>query len=125
MFVGKSPQNASESVTAMAAGRARRERDSVGMRAPESEKVGYVSRTAALFVAAEKLKLRVFLEISNATAGAGRMRDQNPKGLWDQVVRRIKVWMDGDEDQASDPNLALHLIFIAPLLLGIIALVKR
>lgn len=53
------------------------------------------------------------------------MRDWNPKSLWDELRRAFQGWMDEDEEQSTDPTLMFHLMFTAPLIIGILAMVKR
>jgi hypothetical protein len=55
------------------------------------------------------------------------MRDWKPKSLWDELRRAFHGWMEDDEgeqrEQASDPSLMFHLVFTAPLLLGLYAMI--
>jgi hypothetical protein len=54
------------------------------------------------------------------------MRDWNPKSLWDELLRAFHGWMDEqDDEQARDPTFLFHLLFTAPLLLGILAMMTR
>jgi hypothetical protein len=57
------------------------------------------------------------------------MADWNPKHLWEDLRRAIDDWMAGDEDgegeQAGDPSLLFHLAFTAPLVLGVLAMLRR
>lgn len=57
------------------------------------------------------------------------MRDMDPKRLWDELVASLRGWMDSDaeedEEQASDPNLMFHLMFAAPLIIGLLVMVRR
>ena len=57
------------------------------------------------------------------------MRVQKPKSLWDELRRVFHGWMeddDGDQrEQASDPSFVFHLLFTAPLLLGLFAMMTR
>ena len=55
------------------------------------------------------------------------MRDWKPKSLWDELLRAFHGWMEEehDDEQAGDPTLAFHLLFAAPLLLGIFAMMAR
>ena len=51
------------------------------------------------------------------------MRDWKPKSLWDELLRAFHGWMYGEDDeQAQDPSFVFHLLFTAPLLLGIFAM---
>jgi hypothetical protein len=57
------------------------------------------------------------------------MAEWNPKQLWDELRRAIDDWMVGDQDpegeQADDPTLLFHLCFTAPLVIGVIAMLRR
>lgn len=53
------------------------------------------------------------------------MSNWNPKGLWDELKRTFGGASDDDEEQSSDPTLLFHLMFTAPLLIGILAMVRR
>jgi hypothetical protein len=55
------------------------------------------------------------------------MRNWNPKSLWDELKRAFHGWMDGDDEgeKAQDPSLMFHLLFTAPLLLGLFAMMTR
>jgi hypothetical protein len=49
------------------------------------------------------------------------------KSLWDELRRTLHGWMD-DEDEgekAQDPTFTFHLLFTAPLVLGILAMMAR
>ena len=57
------------------------------------------------------------------------MKDWNPKALWDELVRTLSGTEDDDRksdgEQSSDPTLLFHLMFTAPLLLGLLMMAKR
>ena len=57
------------------------------------------------------------------------MRDWKPKSLWDELRRALHGWMKDDEgeqrEQASDPSLMFHMIFTAPVLLGLFVMMTR
>src|SRR5690349_1099070 len=57
------------------------------------------------------------------------MNGWNPKSLWRELRQRLDDWMDGDvegdPEQADDPTLLYHLCFTAPLVLGLILMVRR
>ena len=57
------------------------------------------------------------------------MADWNPKHLWEDLRRAIDDWMardeDGEGEQADDPSLLFHLAFTAPLVLGVLAMLRR
>jgi len=56
------------------------------------------------------------------------MRDWDPKSLWDEVRRAFHGWIDEEDDegeQAQDPSFVFHLLFTAPLLLGLFAMMTR
>jgi hypothetical protein len=57
------------------------------------------------------------------------MADWNPKDLWDELRRAIDDWMAPGEDQegeqAGDPSLLFHLCFTAPLVIGVLAMLRR
>ena len=52
------------------------------------------------------------------------MRDWSPRALWNELCDAVEDWM-GERDPDDDPALAFHLAFLAPLLPGLIALVRR
>lgn len=54
------------------------------------------------------------------------MTNWHPKAIWHQVCEAVREWMGPQEEEdAQDPNLLFHLAFVAPLLLGILALMRR
>lgn len=54
------------------------------------------------------------------------MTNWNPKAMWHQLCEAVREWMSPeDEDEVQDPNLLFHLAFVAPLLLGVIAMMRR
>jgi hypothetical protein len=57
------------------------------------------------------------------------MADWNPKHLWEDLRRAIDEWMvpdeDGEGEQADDPTLLFHLCFTAPLVIGVLAMLRR
>ena len=54
------------------------------------------------------------------------MSDRNPKSLWEELLRAFRGFDDDDEgEHASDPTLLMHMIFTAPLLMAIFAMMKR
>ena len=53
------------------------------------------------------------------------MSNWNPKGLWDELKRAFGGWNDDDDEQSSDPTLLFHLMFLAPLLLGVLAMIRK
>jgi hypothetical protein len=52
------------------------------------------------------------------------MSDWSPKSLWDRLRRTIEDAMDEDAD-VDDASIAFHLLFIAPLFIGLVALLWR
>ena len=59
------------------------------------------------------------------------MADWNPKDFWNELRQAIDDWMVGDRDsdgegeQADDPTLLFHLCFTAPLVIGVIAMLRH
>ena len=53
------------------------------------------------------------------------MSDWNPKRLWDELVETLLGDAEDREQRSLDPNLAFHLLFAAPLLMGLLLMVKR
>lgn len=58
------------------------------------------------------------------------MADWKPKDLWNELRRAIDDWMaPGDDreegEQAGDPTLLFHLCFTAPLVIGVLAMLRR
>ena len=53
------------------------------------------------------------------------MRKWDPKSLWNQLCEAFRGWMDEEREQATDPSLAFHMTFTAPLLILLFAMMKR
>jgi hypothetical protein len=53
------------------------------------------------------------------------MSDWNPKSFWDELKRTFQGWTEDDEEQSSDPTLLFHLMFTAPLLIGVLAMIRK
>ena len=56
------------------------------------------------------------------------MKDWNLKAVWDEIKRTLGSGErddDSSEDQSSDPTLLFHLMFTAPLLLGLLMMARR
>ena len=56
------------------------------------------------------------------------MRDWKPKTLWDELVRTVHGWIEREDEegeQAQDPSWLFHLLFTAPLLLGLYAMARH
>ena len=54
------------------------------------------------------------------------MRDWSPRTLWHSLCEAVKEWMgECDPDEGDDPALLLPLAVLAPLLLGLIAMLRR
>lgn len=53
------------------------------------------------------------------------MREDTPQSLWDRVVRTIDGWMAGDGEGVDESALAFNLVFIAPLVLAFVVLLRR
>ena len=53
------------------------------------------------------------------------MSDWNPKSLWDELKRTFERDNSDDEEQSSDPTLLFHMMFTAPLVIGVLAMVRR
>ena len=56
----------------------------------------------------------------------------DPESLWGQLLRAVNHWLDDDDDEHSseeeaseDPSLMFNLMFIAPIVIGILAIVRR
>jgi hypothetical protein len=52
------------------------------------------------------------------------MSDWSPKSLWDRVRRTMEGWMD-PEAEADDEELAFNLLYLAPVFLAFVLLVRR
>jgi hypothetical protein len=58
------------------------------------------------------------------------MGDWQPGRVWESVRKRVLEWMDeggaeaSDEDEA-DPMLMFHLAITAPVVIGVLALMRR
>ena len=57
------------------------------------------------------------------------MKDWNLKAVWDEIKRTLGSPDEADDDssdeQSSDPTLLFHLMFTAPLLLGLLMMARR
>lgn len=53
------------------------------------------------------------------------MSNWNPKRLWEELVETLLGSDDERDERSFDPNLAFHLMFIAPLLMGLLLLARR
>jgi hypothetical protein len=53
------------------------------------------------------------------------MSNWNPKSLWDELKRTFEGWTNDDEEQSSDPTLLFHLMFTAPLLIGLLTMLRK
>jgi len=52
------------------------------------------------------------------------MSDWSPKSLWDRLRRTIEDAMDEEAD-VDDTSILFHLLFVAPLFIGLIAVFRR
>ena len=56
------------------------------------------------------------------------MKVWDPKALWNEVKRAFSGTEDDDrqsDEQSGDPTLLFHMMFTAPLLLGLIMMARR
>ena len=54
------------------------------------------------------------------------MSDRKPKSLWDELVEAFMGTSDDDDDeQARDPSLLVHLMYTAPIVIAVFALMRR
>ena len=56
------------------------------------------------------------------------MSDRTPKTVWERVLRAFEGWMYGDgegEAEADDGSIAFFLLFVAPVFLAFVMLVRR
>jgi hypothetical protein len=53
------------------------------------------------------------------------MSQWDPKSLWDELKRTFRWSSDDDEEQSTDPTLLFHMIFTAPILIGLLAMVRK
>ncbi|MGZ5067664.1 MAG: hypothetical protein ACXWG1_18945 [Usitatibacter sp.] len=55
------------------------------------------------------------------------MRDGTPQSLWDRVMRALDGWMGAPDGEGGvdEGILAFHLVFIVPLLLAFVMLLRR
>jgi len=49
----------------------------------------------------------------------------SPKSLWERLRRALDGWMDREASEADDAELMLNLLFIAPMFLAFVLLVRR
>lgn len=48
------------------------------------------------------------------------------KTLWNRLRRTFEEWMDDDESsEAADPSLMFHLVVSTPLLIFVLALMRK
>jgi uncharacterized BrkB/YihY/UPF0761 family membrane protein len=52
------------------------------------------------------------------------MGDRRPQSLWDRVWRAVQGWMD-DEGPGDEAGLAFILVFVAPVVLAFVMLLRR
>lgn len=52
------------------------------------------------------------------------MSDWSPKTLWDRMRRTLEGWMDPD-DEVDEASMLFHLMFLAPLFIAFVLLVRR
>lgn len=53
------------------------------------------------------------------------MSHWNPKSLWDEFIKTLTGTDEERRDRSVDPSLLFHMMFTAPLLLGLLLMVKR
>lgn len=56
------------------------------------------------------------------------MSDWSPKTLWERVLQAFEGWMDagGDPDaEVDEASVAFFLVFVAPIFLAFVMLVRR
>ena len=54
------------------------------------------------------------------------MSDRSPKSLWDRLWRTFEGWMDSEgEGEADEGSLAFLWLFVAPLFLAFVFLLRR
>ena len=56
------------------------------------------------------------------------MSDWKPKSLWDELLEAVMGRRDDDDEddeQARDPSLMVHLMYTAPVLIALFAMMKR
>jgi hypothetical protein len=53
------------------------------------------------------------------------MGDRSPRTLWNRLQRKVRGWLDDDEGGADDGSIAFSLVYLAPLLLALVMLVRR
>lgn len=56
----------------------------------------------------------------------------DPESLWGQLLRAVNQWLDDEDDEqpseeeaSEDPSLMFHLMLTAPVVIGILAIVRR
>lgn len=56
------------------------------------------------------------------------MSDYGPKTLWERVLQAFEGWICGDGDgdaEVDEASVAFFLIFVAPIFLAFVMLVRR
>ena len=52
------------------------------------------------------------------------MNDWSPKSWWERLRRTVEGWMDEDME-ADDGSMLFHFLFVAPLLIAFLFLIRR
>ncbi|HUP29998.1 MAG TPA: hypothetical protein VM122_07495 [Usitatibacter sp.] len=68
--------------------------------------------------------------MANGHCDCETMKDAKQESLWNQFLRAFDHWLDGEseeetEEASEDPTLLYHLMFIAPLVIGFLAMARR
>lgn len=53
------------------------------------------------------------------------MRDWSPRTLWHDLCEIVEEWMSGEDADEVDPALLFHLALTVPLLIGLVAMLRR
>jgi hypothetical protein len=54
------------------------------------------------------------------------MGDRSPRTFWDRLQRKVRGWLDDDDESgADDGSIAFSLVYVAPFLLALVILLRR
>jgi hypothetical protein len=52
------------------------------------------------------------------------MKERTPESFWDRVMRTLDGWMD-EEGGVDESTLSFHLVFVVPIFLVLVMLLRR
>lgn len=63
-------------------------------------------------------------KLSGAARLEACMSDRTPQSLWERLRRAFEGWM-GPDAEVDEASVLFHLVFVAPLFLAFVLLVRR